>query len=224
MYPTGVKSDVFGHYFQRKWRSLLNEMKLLHCLTCLGNLILCFPMWILAWNIWERHNYLQQYFLPLAEEWKSFQNVRILSILPLFVFPIASGLQFLILHVYFKYGHPWKSLIRMELQIKDKVMEETGEELEIYHLISNDANNDSPTNFSDSATDNQENQDQNEFILEKSGQITNDDLSEENEAIIVIKETVNSLEKADSKKDISESTEESNPRVNNVEVEKESLG
>ena len=101
--------------FSDAWVDYQTEMLHLLLLFAFEHLLMCIPMWVLAWNVTSRNAFLDDKFPQLPEELVSTANVICLSIVPPIIFVVAPFLQWTILLAYFYFGHPWKTIWREEM-------------------------------------------------------------------------------------------------------------
>ena len=101
--------------FAKSWSHTYHESVIMNLLLGVENALLCTPLWILLAKINLREEYLTQYFPPLIEEQLSKERTKLLAFMaPVFFVVVASAVQMVLSHLYYRYGHPWSRIFREE--------------------------------------------------------------------------------------------------------------
>jgi len=141
---------------KRNWKRTSTEMKLLLAWFLFENIAMCFPIWILFFNIEKRNQFLDVIFLQVPEEQKSTNLAMLLSVCCPLMFILSSLLQYAMFCLYHRFGHPWQLILKEALTTQpEKISNE--EETD-----SNDQNDETPLicangNNSDDVIENEEN-------------------------------------------------------------------
>ena len=100
--------DAIQNYIKVK-----TEMILSLILFLLEDLVMCTPIWILSYNIYQRNTYLYKEDFPLLEEEKwSTKLAYTLSFVSPVVFIIFPLIQYGLFILYNKFSHPWSILLQ----------------------------------------------------------------------------------------------------------------
>ena len=106
-------------------------------LFMIGDLLLCAPIWLLSYNIYNRNVFLYEFFPPNEKEIISTKISYILSFACPIFFIIAPLLQYGLFILYNRFGHPWCELLQSnptgphvfhtyELEMEDILKTENG--------------------------------------------------------------------------------------------------
>jgi hypothetical protein len=126
---------------QRNWKRTSTEMKLLLAWFLFEHIVMCFPLWILFFNIKKRNTYLDEFFPQVPEEQKSTYLTKVLSVCCPLAFVLSSLLQYAMFWLYHRFGHPWSLILKEALKMQpEKISNE--EEAD-----SNDQNDEVETPF-----------------------------------------------------------------------------
>ena len=111
---------------KRNYEKVKNEMKALLVLFVAEHLLMCVPIWILSYNIYQRNIYLDEYFPQLDEEIWSTTLAYTLSTVSPIILIIVPFVQYGLFVLYNKYGHPWRRLLQENVTIHslDEELEE----------------------------------------------------------------------------------------------------
>jgi len=108
---------------RENWRQVSLEMKVLLALFAIEHLVMCIPIWILSYNIYNRNLFLDEFFPQLPEEQWSTTLAYAMSIICPILFLIVPFIQYGLFLVYHKYGHPWSVIFNGQFE-EQKDMEE----------------------------------------------------------------------------------------------------
>ena len=104
---------------KKNYELMKKEMKALLTLFAVENILLCTPLMMLSYKIYERNKYLDEFFPQLDEEIWSTRLAYCLSALCPILFCAIPFLQYWLFLLYNKYGHPWALLLQDNLDAPD---------------------------------------------------------------------------------------------------------
>ena len=87
--------------------SMKKEYSLMTLLFIMEHLLMCVPIWILHFQIYERTQYLEKYFPPLEKEIASYNVVAWLTVIMPVFFIISGYLQMFLFKFFYQSAHPW---------------------------------------------------------------------------------------------------------------------
>ena len=113
--PAPIQDWDHGHgtcddYKKRQKKNEI-EMGLAIFLNLLVNIFMLFPMWILAYNVNQRHEFLVRTIEPLPEEIEAYNKIQFVAYYMIPIFVGAALLQFLSYVAYNRWFHPFEVLI-----------------------------------------------------------------------------------------------------------------
>ena len=121
----------------KNYERVKKEFKAMLALFMIGDLLLCAPIWLLSYNIYNRNVFLYEFFPPNEKEIISTKISYILSFACPIFFIIAPLLQYGLFILYNRFGHPWCELLQSnptgphvfhtyELEMEDILKTENG--------------------------------------------------------------------------------------------------
>ena len=102
----------------QNFRRVKQEFMAMLILFLFEDLVMCAPIWILSYNIYQRNIYLEQEGFPkvFEERWSTLLAYALATVCPV-AFIVFSFLQYKLFCLYNKFCHPWCILLREKTTI-----------------------------------------------------------------------------------------------------------
>ena len=151
------------------WKQVSKEMKVLLGLFACEHIILCFPIWILSYNIYKRNLYLDSFFPQVQEEHWSTTLAYSLSVLCPIAYMIVPFFQYGLFLLYHKFGHPWSQIFNAQFE---DVNNEQDIDIDETSFIGNLVEAENDQNTKSEHRNNQDSEFANAFEIENSAEET----------------------------------------------------
>ena len=100
---------------RKNFANVKKEMKALLIIFAVENVFLCVPIMMLSFKIYERNQYLDEFFPQLDEEIWSTKLAYSLSVVGPLFFLVIPFFQYWLFLMYNKHWHPWAMLLQENL-------------------------------------------------------------------------------------------------------------